>query len=68
MTWTLNATGHAANEDDERGLVAELSRVLSNHKAGTASSGFVGQYHNGPAHGLPKEPSARQRASKGAEE
>jgi hypothetical protein len=68
MTWTLNATGACASEEDERGLVAELNRVLSNPKAGTAASGFTGEHHIGPSHGLPKAPSARQRASRGDEE
>jgi hypothetical protein len=55
MTWTLNASGHCASEEDERALVQELNKVLSGHKAGTSGSGFTGQYHVGPAHGLSEE-------------
>lgn len=58
MSWTLNASGHCNSEEDERSLVADLNKVLSTHKAGTASSGFVGMYHVGPAHGLPAKPAA----------
>lgn len=67
MTWTLNATGDAS-EEDERALVAELNRVLSSSKAGTAASGFTGEAHKGPAHGLPKESSGRQHAARGDKE
>jgi hypothetical protein len=68
VTWVLNATGQCASEEDERALVEGLNKLLSNPKSGTIASGLNGDHHRGPAHGLPKEPSARQRASRGDEE
>lgn len=67
MTWTLNAHGRCASEEDERALVAELDKVLSSPKSGTNASGFMGDHHRGPAHGLPKQP-AGKRASRSSEE
>lgn len=68
MSWTLNASGHCASEEDERALVAELNRALSSAAAGTASSGFVGQYHAGPAHGMPDQQREQALADLRAEE
>lgn len=72
MTWTLNATGACASEDEERALVEELNRVLSAPRSGTHSSGFTGEHHRGPAHGMPtkrqQERRERQQAAQRSDE
>ena len=47
MTWSVNAGGHTASEDDERELADRLSQILADPKYGASGSSFSGNYVHG---------------------
>jgi len=47
MSYSVNVSGHAASEDDERELADKLSQIISDPKYGASSAAFAGMFVNG---------------------
>jgi hypothetical protein len=45
MSWTIHASGHTANEADEKVVIDNLVKAISAEGAGTSTARLFTQYH-----------------------
>lgn len=53
MSWSLSASGHADNPDDEKMLAARIGQVLAQAGAAVSHASFGGSAYNGDPRDVP---------------